>query len=112
MWNNRNYEKFKVSEESNVRPDLSFTIQEIKQKFTLQQILINSKDVENNYLLDASSNDFDCPPVEVRQNYDLVDAYADSNRLYSARLAFKQSLNPPKITVSDVKEFNTTEVNE
>lgn len=89
MFNTVHSQKFEVPTQSDVvRPDLSFTIKEIQQRFTLHQIIANGKDSNKNYLLSSDSNEFDSPAVNLPQNYDLVNAYADSNRVYNARMHF------------------------
>lgn len=82
-----------------VLPDLSFTVQEICNKFTLQRVILESKNAEANYLLDSRSNDFDSAPANIPQGYDLADARADALRVTNARLAYINSLRRSKESV-------------
>ena len=87
-----------------VLPDLSFTVQEICNKFTLQRVILDSKNAEANYLLDSRSNDFDSVPANVPQGYDLVDARADALRVTNARLAYIDELRRSKEPAKAVSE--------
>ena len=107
MFNTVHSQTFDVPTQSDVvRPDLSFTLKEIQQKFTLHQIIANGNDTTKNYLLSPDSNEFDSPSVNLRQNYDLVDAYADSNRIYHARRDFVNSIRIPKKRTIDTDVQN------
>lgn len=87
-----------------VLPDLSFTVQEICNKFTLQRVILESKNAEANYLLDSRSNDFDSAPANISQGYDLVDARADALRVTNARLAYINHLRRSKESVKSSSE--------
>ena len=91
-----------------VLPDLSFTVQEICNKFTLQRVILESKNAEANYLLDSRSNDFDSAPANIPQGYDLADARADALRVTNARLAYINSLRlskeSAKVSSEETKE--------
>ena len=87
-----------------VLPDLSFTVQEICNKFTLQRVILESKNAEANYLLDSRSNDFDSAPSNVPQGYDLVDARADALRVTNARLAYIDELRRSKKSAEAVPQ--------
>lgn len=82
-----------------VRPDLSFSIKEIQQKFTLQHLILNNRNVQDNYLLSPNSDDFDSPSVETPQNYDLADAFSDTHRVYNARKSFVDGIRNNKKNV-------------
>lgn len=92
-----------------VLPDLSFTVQEICNKFTLQRVILESKNAEVNYLLDSSSNDFDSVPTNVPQGYDLVDARADALRVTNARLAYIDKLRRSKKSPEAAPQATQTE---
>lgn len=91
-----------------VRPDLSFSIKEIQQKFTMHQLVVENEKVQSNYLLSPDSDEFDSTPAEVPQNYDLVNAYADSNRLRSARMdlldVVRNGKNPRKSATEPISD--------
>lgn len=92
-----------------VLPDLSFTVQEICSKFTLQRVILESKNAEANYLLDSRSNDFDSAPANIPQGYDLVDARADALRVTNARLAYIDELRRSKKSAEAVPKETETE---
>lgn len=109
MFNTVHRKTFELPTESPiVRPDLSFSIKEIQQKFTMHQLVVENEKVQNNYLLSSDSDEFDSAPAEVPQNYDLVNAYADSNRLRAARLAMldvvRNGKNPHKVAKEPISE--------
>lgn len=79
-----------------VLPDLSFTVQEIVNKFTLQRVILESQNASPNYLLSSGSNEFDSAPTNIPQGYDLVNARADALRATTARLDYIRALRSAK----------------
>lgn len=82
-------------------PDLTFSIQQLRDKFVLEtevlksqlarkgQYLFNGKELTEN----GSEEAFDSPSVEIPQNYDFVDADADTMSLRGAVAALQQARN-------------------
>ena len=88
-----------------VRPELSFTIKEIAQRFTLQNIIAEGQRSNPIYNGDSTDVDFDQPSVNVPPMYDLVDARDDTMRVLQARQAVFEAMRNKQ----NVKDLNKSD---
>ena len=85
----KNDQSFSAGEgKSLTRPEMSFTLKEIKERFTLHQLLRDGQNANPQYMLDATDNDFEAPAVNVTENYDILDARDSALRSQRARMDY------------------------
>lgn len=111
---NEEFQKFDQGEEKSLtRPEMSFTIEEIKKRFTLQTLAYEANAANPQFMLAAESDEFDAPAVNITENYDILDARSATHDALLARMHYLGALRasgkaPDSTTVEkDVVETET-----
>lgn len=86
---NEEFQKFdKGDAKSLTRPEMSFTIEEIKKRFTLQTLAYEANAANPQFMLPAESDEFDAPAVNINENYDILDARSATHDALRARVDY------------------------
>ena len=94
----------KGEEKSLTRPEMSFTIKEIKERFTLHQLVRDGINANPQYMLDATSDEFDAPAINVTETYDILDARDSALRAQRARMDILNFQRARKASVTSSAE--------